>query len=180
MTDWIHLFEKYRIDRRLSEIYRSQLEVTDPNSPRYAQLNHSYCRTIHDVHAAERVLSCYGDGVDSPREALRHADERLFLAHRYILGMTMEATAEAMGVSRDTVYRIRRRIVARGAVPPEILSTFSTLPIGEAAPSAEVALPFPVNTLSSTDTPPSPAADPHRALAGCFAGAPGGLPPHLR
>jgi hypothetical protein len=38
------------------------------------------------------------------------AYERMFLKYRYIYGYTAEKTAEVMNVSRDTVYRIKRRI----------------------------------------------------------------------
>ena len=36
--------------------------------------------------------------------------EREFLFYRCIKGLTMEKTAELLGVSRDTVYRIKRRL----------------------------------------------------------------------
>jgi len=39
-----------------------------------------------------------------------NSDEHLFIRCRYINGYTMEKTAEALHVSRDTAYRISRRV----------------------------------------------------------------------
>lgn len=58
----------------------------------------------------EKELDSYVADAPTPREAAKRADEKLFLTYRYIHDMTMEETAEEMCVSRDTVYRIRRRI----------------------------------------------------------------------
>ncbi len=58
----------------------------------------------------EKELDSYVAAASTPREAAKRADEKLFLTYRYIHDMTMEETAEEMCVSRDTVYRIRRRI----------------------------------------------------------------------
>ena len=40
----------------------------------------------------------------------KNSDEHLFIRCRYINGYTMDKTAEAMNVSRDTAYRISRRV----------------------------------------------------------------------
>ena len=72
------------------------------------------------IYYTEILLSHYDSIVTSPRDALQRAEERLFLACHYINGFSMESTASAMNVSRDTIYRIRRRIVARGEIPKEI------------------------------------------------------------
>ncbi|MGM9648215.1 MAG: hypothetical protein ACI3YH_08805 [Eubacteriales bacterium] len=124
MITWLNLFEKYRVDRRVLDLYRDELASLDPASRRRTSLEEAIRIAERNVHAAERLLAHYGDGVLSPREALRYADERLFLAYRYLYGLTMEATAIEMNISRDTVYRIRRRIVERGTVPTEVLRRF--------------------------------------------------------
>ena len=124
MITWLNLFEKYRVDRRVLDLYRDELASLDPASRRRTALEEAIRIAERNVHAAERLLAHYGDGVLSPREALRYADERLFLAYRYLYGLTMEATAIEMNISRDTVYRIRRRIVERGTVPTEVLRRF--------------------------------------------------------
>ena len=46
------------------------------------------------------------------RSYFKALEEREFLFYRCIRGMTMEQTALLMCVSRDTVYRIRRRIAS--------------------------------------------------------------------
>ena len=40
----------------------------------------------------------------------KHSDERLFLRCRYIDGYTIEKTAAVLNISRDTAYRINRRV----------------------------------------------------------------------
>ena len=49
----------------------------------------------------------------SARNHYRALEEQEFLFYRCIKGLTMCKTAELMCVSRDTVYRIRRRISKR-------------------------------------------------------------------
>jgi hypothetical protein len=49
----------------------------------------------------------------SARNHYRALEEQEFLFYRCIKGLTMSKTAELMCVSRDTVYRIRRRIADR-------------------------------------------------------------------
>ncbi|MBQ8287271.1 MAG: sigma-70 family RNA polymerase sigma factor [Clostridia bacterium] len=191
MITWLNLFEKYRVDRRVLDLYRDELASLAENSRRRAALEESIRIAERNTHAAERLLAHYGDGVLSPREALHYADERLFLAYRYLYGLTMEATAIEMNVSRDTVYRIRRRIVARGAVPAEDLHRFGIVDLsfqgdsrikdtdsacdtvghGEDAlhRSAHTSLPRCAPTASESD-------DVADVLAACFAGAPGGIP----
>jgi len=70
-------------------------------------------RLERSVREAEYRLEHYVGENLKPSEAAKQADEKLFLSYRYVYGMTMVETAYAMSVSRDTVYRIRRRILAR-------------------------------------------------------------------
>lgn len=49
----------------------------------------------------------------SARNHYRALEEQEFLFYRCIKGLTMTKTAELMCVSRDTVYRIRRRLASR-------------------------------------------------------------------
>ncbi len=168
MITWLNLFEKYRIDRRLLDIYRDELASLAENSRRRPALELAIARTERFLHAAERLLAHYGDNATTSREALRYADERLFLAFRYLHGLTMEAAAVEMGISRDTVYRIRRRIQERGSVPSAFIAEY--MPDDEskaphlASPSSP-ALPFD----SAQD-------DIQDVITACFAGAPAGVP----
>lgn len=62
----------------------------------------------------EESLSHYIPYPLSARQYHRALEEQEFLFYRCIKGLTMKKTAELMCISRDTAYRIRRRI-ARGA-----------------------------------------------------------------
>ncbi len=117
MKDWISLFEKYKIDRRLLDSYLCELNTLPASSPRHFSL----CKTIDllekNLRSTEQLLNRYNSSPLTPKEAVQRSEERLFLTYHYIRCMTMEETAEEMRISRDTVYRIRRRILERGAVP---------------------------------------------------------------
>lgn len=117
MKDWICLFEKYKIDRRLLDSYRSELKTLPSESSRRLTLDHTIEQLEKRLRFVEGLLDNYDNSPDTPREAVRRSEERLFLTYHYIRGMTMESTAEEMQISRDTVYRIRRRIVSRGNAP---------------------------------------------------------------
>lgn len=158
MANWISLLEKYRVDRRLLDLRLHELAALSPHSPKRPALLSSVQCVEQDLHAAERALARYGDASTTPRDALHRADERLFLAYRYLCGLTMEKTALAMCISRDSVYRIRRRVVARGEIPAEYLEEEATLPS-----TAACDIPLPVEPRANV-------------LAACFAGAPDGIP----
>lgn len=160
MANWIALFEKYRIDKRFLKLRLTELAALSEKSPHRPALEDSIQQIQQDLHGAERVLARYGDGATSPRDALRRADERLFLAFHYIRGLTMEDTAMEMCISRDSVYRIRRRVIARGEIPDSYFVEASIT-----APS-ELDVELPVE--------PRP-----NVLAACFAGAPDGVPAAL-
>lgn len=154
MANWINLFEKYRIDKRLLELRLCELGALSKSSPKRPPLEAMVQQIQYDLHAAERVLSRYGDAASSARDALQRADERLFLAFHYIRGLTMEETATEMCISRDSVYRIRRRVLARGEIPSEY--------IDEAGLTS-------LRSFHNDDFPLEPRRN---VLAACFAGAP--------
>ena len=52
------------------------------------------------------------EGIDR-RTEYRLTDEKEFIRLHCILGNTVEQTAERMCISRDTAYRIRRRLCAK-------------------------------------------------------------------
>ena len=122
MKDWISLFEKYRIDRRLYDLYRHEYAGLSQSSPRKEALEADLDYLERSIYRAELLLSHYDSIVSSPKDALQQAEERLFLACHYIKGLSMESTAAAMHISRDTAYRIRRRIMSRGEISHEILN----------------------------------------------------------
>ncbi|MGM9681169.1 MAG: sigma factor-like helix-turn-helix DNA-binding protein [Eubacteriales bacterium] len=123
--NWICYFEKYNSDRKLLdaielEIFR--LERQGSKSERLSKLR----RTAESLRACilrvEELLDGYVSAAKTPKEASLRAQEQLFLCLRYQQEMTMEQTAEAMDVSRDTAYRIRKRILSRGDIFASTLS----------------------------------------------------------
>ena len=112
MKDWISYLEKYRCDRVLLDIHIKEIDSSVNLSDRERLLK---AATVleQSVKEAETKLDHYISEDADPREVLRLADEKLFLSYRYICGMTMIETAYAMCVSKDTVYRIRRRVLSR-------------------------------------------------------------------
>lgn len=117
MKDWISLFEKFKVDRRLLNSYRCELDTLPDDSPRKRPLSQIIDHLEKKLRFIEGLLDSYDNSPATPREAVRRSEERLFLTYHYLRGMTMEATAEEMRISRDTVYRIRRRILAREDAP---------------------------------------------------------------
>ena len=116
MSNWLFKFEKYRSDKMLLETHRSHLR-TLLDDYGYAREDSRVVPVINAISEleisledTESQLDSYVASASTPREAAKRADEKLFLTYRYIHNMTMEETAEEMCVSRDTVYRIRRRI----------------------------------------------------------------------
>lgn len=112
MKDWISYLEKYRCDRALLEMHlkESELSVSRSEQDRLRDTVQSLEKSVKE---AEYKLDHYISEDADPREVQRLADEKLFLSYRYICGMTMIETAFAMCVSKDTVYRIRRRVLTR-------------------------------------------------------------------
>lgn len=117
--NWINYFEKYSSDRMLLasiEAEIGRLEHYGKESNRLDSLRSAASSLKSSVLSAEAFLDDYVTCASCPKEAGRRAQERLYLKLRYRQGLTMEATAEAMDVSRDTAYRIRRRIIGRGDI----------------------------------------------------------------
>lgn len=117
MPDLICRFESLRSDKTLLDAQRLQLErMTDyygDEDARVLKLQGSIRELETKLSEALVFLDQMVEKAPSAKEACRLSDERLFLTYRYLHDMTMEQTAEAMHVSRDTVYRIRRRIIGR-------------------------------------------------------------------
>jgi|GEM_PF-1310070 len=139
MKDWISYLEKYRCNKALLELRLAELknygeQADDADSARKAagvlcdgvpeareemrkRLEEVTKSLEKEVKEAEDKFERYIPDDADPRETMKFADEKLFLSYRYICGMTMLETAFAMCVSKDTVYRIRRRVLTRN--PPE-------------------------------------------------------------
>jgi len=110
-------FEALRSDKTLLEAQKIQLDVIvndyGENDERVCGIRTSIKMLEDRLCQALKELDVMVESAKSPKDACRLSDERLFLTYRYLHDLTMEQTAEAMHVSRDTVYRIRRRILSR-------------------------------------------------------------------
>lgn len=117
--NWICYFEKYNSDRKLLDAIETEidrLEHIGKASDRLPKLRESADILRRSIFKADGLLENYVAAAKSPKEASLRAKEQLFLCLRYQQEMTIEETAEAMQVSRDTAYRIRKRILARGDI----------------------------------------------------------------
>lgn len=74
-------------------------------------------RQLDEIEDAIRHYLPKERGYRTSRDRFKLADEQLYLDCRYLQDMTIEETADAMAVSRDTAYRIRRRIAAKELDP---------------------------------------------------------------
>lgn len=116
MKNWITYLEKYKSNRELLDRYREGIEKvrTPGKHPEYEKRVNEEAAKLEDCvrHAEDRLAHYIPEGC-TPREARQLADEKMFLTCRYVLDMTIMQTAYNMCVSRDTVYRIRRRVLTR-------------------------------------------------------------------
>lgn len=158
MKDWISLFETYKIDGRLLASYQRELSTLSNDSPRRQPLISVIEKIEKKQRALEALLDVYDDRSTSAREAVRRSEERLFLTYHYVRGMTMEETADEMKVSRDTVYRIRRRIVSRADAP-------DVHPDEEWTPLLFPPPPAPASPHSPSSSPPPPPDGPNAAFS---------------
>lgn len=117
MPNLLCRFEALRSDKTLLEAQKLQLDAIiddyGENDERVCGIQTSIKMLEDRLCLALKELDLMVDSAKTPKEACKLSDERLFLTYRYLHDLTMEQTAEAMHVSRDTVYRIRRRIIAR-------------------------------------------------------------------
>ena len=115
MKQSITYFESYKVLRKKLELKKTEIGLLGKNDADKVQdVQVEIDRYVDKMKEIEQAIENYvPQGVDN-RTYMRLSDEQLYLQYRYLLGMTMEQTAEAMYVSRDTVYRIRRRIVGSG------------------------------------------------------------------
>ncbi len=110
-------FEYYRIYQRIAEILRRELQETEADEDRRNQIHTELSIIDQSLKTISDSIDNYAPKCPPPKYSEgKKMDDRAFLRCRYVLGLTMEETAEQMHVSRDTAYRIRRRI-AQTALP---------------------------------------------------------------
>lgn len=75
---------------------------------------HAQVDALRDkLRAFNLELESYVPADCPPGIRRRMLQEREFIKYYYVMGFTMDKTAECMDLSRDTVYRIRTRITGR-------------------------------------------------------------------
>lgn len=117
--NWISYFEKYNSDRKLLsaiDLEIRRIEHSAVGTERLPELRSTAQSLRASILKVDNLLEGYVSAAATPKEAAKRAQEQLYLCLRYQQEMTMEETAEAMDISRDTVYRIRRRILSRGDI----------------------------------------------------------------
>ncbi len=115
MNNWISYFEQYHTDKKLYEMLCIKLEseLRTGRQSKYSEQIRLKALLEKQVLTAEKRLENYVEEGLAPSEVVKQSEEKMFLYYRYACGMSMFETARAMSISRDTVYRIRRRILKR-------------------------------------------------------------------
>jgi len=114
MKQSISFFENYKFYKTRINAKRMELDMVDNNDTEIAtQIMDDIADCQRKMNEIEHAVATHTDHAErgNARQRRELREEQLFLESRYIAGMTMEKTAEAMHVSRDTAYRIRRRLV---------------------------------------------------------------------
>ncbi len=110
-------FEYYHIYQRIAEILRRELQEMEVDEERRTQIHTELAIIDQSLKTISDSIDSYAPKFPPPKyNSAKQMADRAFLRCRYVLGLTMEETAEQMGISRDTAYRIRRRI-AQTALP---------------------------------------------------------------
>ncbi len=108
-------YENYRVLARKITLIRGQLQFFAISEER-EQLITELDRCLAAQKEIEENLEHYIPYTLPCRSYFKALEERQFLFYRCIRGLTMMQTAELMCVSRDTAYRIRRRLAAHEGV----------------------------------------------------------------
>ena len=107
-------YDRYRTLALQRASLESMLRTCDGAD--YDLLAEELANTVSRMDCIEADLARYIPFDLPPRVHYRAMEEREFLYLRCIKGLTLMKTAELLNVSRDTVYRIRRRLArAQGA-----------------------------------------------------------------
>lgn len=98
----IQYFTNYIYYKKSLPVYAHELKTLlyENRTEEAERLKSKIRLTENSMKEIEALIENYNAG----------ANERLFLRCRYIDGLTMEKTAEIMNVSRDTVFRLKKRI----------------------------------------------------------------------
>ena len=97
-------FNKYILYKKRRDICQFEITQAGDNT---SELRHELRQLENSMSEIKSVIDDYAPNRNDENN---FADERLFLRCRYIDGLTMEKTAEMMSISRNTVYRIKKKI----------------------------------------------------------------------
>ena len=87
------------------ELHEAELEYDDE---RIGECRSAIAALDADLARLERLADTYGPSDTRPYKGASFGAEQAFCRCRYILGLSLEKTAELMNVSRATVFRISR------------------------------------------------------------------------
>ncbi len=104
-------YENYRTISKKIALIQGQLQFFSGEAER-EDLAKELAKCLAVQREIEDNLEHYVPYALPCRSYFRALEEREFLFYRCIKGLTMMQTAELMCVSRDTAYRIRRRIAS--------------------------------------------------------------------
>ena len=103
----LQYYEQYGPLSQEQAFLESQLHLLGEDHP---DLQLRLAAILAEKREIEESLTRYVPYPLTARHHYRATEEQEFLFYRCIKGLTMKKTAELMCVSRDTAYRIRRRI----------------------------------------------------------------------
>lgn len=103
----LNYFEKYITCKKTLNI--CEYELRQAEKERRNNIIESLVCEIDELKSQMSEIKAVIDNYN-PNDYKDFTDERLFLRCRYVDGLTMEQIAEVMHVSRNTAYRIKRKI----------------------------------------------------------------------
>lgn len=100
-------FEKYMMYKKRYALCEFELKkaICAGNKILAQKIEEEISEIFAQMTEIKKIIDNY-----QPGEHKNYMLERLFLRCRYVDGMTMEQTAELMDISRNTVYRIKKKI----------------------------------------------------------------------
>lgn len=108
--EWIAQLRDYRGLKCRRVILENELNEArrDFDDARIAECRSALAALDADLERLERLADTYAPSDARPYKGSSFGAERAFCRCRYILGLSLEKTAELMDVSRATVFRISR------------------------------------------------------------------------
>lgn len=111
----LHYFERYPLCKKELTALEGRLSLLPCAGEERSRLERRLDETRAEMDEIRQTLArLYAESPGGGlRERYKRSDEKHFLECRYLQGLTVEKTAEVLCVSRDTAFRIRRRLAAK-------------------------------------------------------------------